>query len=146
MVLYKYCPKCYSLNISVDNVSGEHKCKQCNYTGPISQDSIDKINVMKRSKDVQRYAAANSSTKPTIEIKKNQIKEDPYNEDIDEIENLDLQNDKEEIDDLESRQSNIMKRSAQPEPETTSGLKPKSGLSLKERLKAKGGGKDWDIL
>jgi hypothetical protein len=39
-----------------------------------------------------------------------------------------------------------MKRSAQPEPETTSGLKPKSGLSLKERLKAKGGGKDWDLL
>ena len=145
MVLYKYCPKCYSLNISVDNVSGGHKCKQCNYTGAISQDSIDKINIMKRSKDVQRYAAANSSTKPTMTVK-TQIKEDPYNEDIDEIENLDLQNDKEEIDDLESRQSNIMKRSAQSELETNTGLKPKSGLSLKERLKAKGGGKDWDLL
>lgn len=153
MVLYKYCPKCYSLNIGMDQGTGGHKCRQCGYSGPVSQDSIDKINIMKKSRDGQRYAAATSSTRPTLntsgkdaEIVRNK-KEDPYNDEIDEIEisSSYSESDDEEIDDLESKQSNIMKRSMQPALQMH-GLSKKDKRSVKERLKDKGAGKDWDIL
>lgn len=154
MVLYKYCPKCYSLNIGMDQSSGGHKCRQCGYSGPVSQDSIDKINIMKKSRDVQRYAAATSNTRPTLssggrdtEIVRSK-KEDPYNDDIDEIEISDSGNyddEPEETDDLESKQSNIMKRSSQPAIQPMHGIKAKDPRSLKEKLKDKGG-KDWDLL
>lgn len=157
MVLYKYCPKCYSLNVGMDQSTGGHKCRQCGYSGPVNQDSIDRINVMKKSKDGQKYAAATSSTRPTLnsggrdtEIIRNK-KEDPYNDDIDEIEILDSGNyddeEPDEMDELESKQSNIMKRSSQPAnlPRPMHGLANKDGKSVKERLKDKGG-KDWDLL
>ena len=156
MVLYKYCPKCYSLNIAADP-SGGHKCRQCSYTGPVSQDSIDKINIMKKSRDGQRYAAATSGTRPTLrstgrdtEIVRSR-KEDPYNDEIDSIEISDSGNydddEPNEMDELESKQSNIMKRSSQPTnlPRPMHGLANKDGRSLKERLKDKGG-KDWDLV
>ena len=155
MVLYKYCPKCYSLNVGMDQSIGGYKCRQCGYSGPMNQDSIDKINVMKKSKDVQRYAAATSSTRPTLNsggrdteiIRK---KEDPYNDDIDTIEISDSGNyddeEPEETDNLESRQSNIMKKRAMPADNLPMHrLSHKDSRSVKERLKEKGG-KDGDLL
>lgn len=156
MVLYKYCPKCYSLNIGMDSASGGQKCRQCGFSGMMPQDSIDKINVMKRSKDGQRYAAATSSAKPSLRaggpgndcevIRK---RDDPYNDDIEEIEITEKEyiddDDDKDVDDLESRQSNIMKRSSQQPIPQRHGLSPKSNLSAKERLKEKGG-KDWDLV
>ncbi|MFA5746240.1 MAG: hypothetical protein WCX82_00090 [archaeon] len=157
MVLYKYCPKCYSLNIAMDQSTGGHKCRQCGYSGMMNQDSIDKINIMKKSKDGQRYAAATSDTRPTMrtggagrdcEIVRKKV--DPYNDDIEEIDSPqanDIEDDDEETDleKLESKQSNIMKRSSQPMPRPMHGLSSKDGRSLKERLKDKGG-KDWDLV
>jgi|GEM_PF-2008722 len=157
MVLYKYCSRCYSLNIGKDSNSNNQKCMQCGNIGIMPQDSIDKINVMKKSKDVQKYAAATSGARPTLRtggpgndcevIRK---KDDPYNDDIDEIEipksgdNFEDDNEEQEGE-LESRQSNIMKRSSQQPVPERHGLASKDGRSLKERLKEKGG-KDWDLL
>jgi hypothetical protein len=156
MVLYKYCSRCYSLNISRDPNSNNQKCMQCGNIGIMPQDSIDKINVMKKSKDGQRYAAASQSARPlrtgspANDCEVIRKKDDPYNDDIEEIEipksgdNFEDDNEEQE-DELESRQSNIMKRSSQQPTPERHGLSPKSNLSAKERLKEKGG-KDWDLL
>ncbi len=156
MVLYKYCPRCYSLNVGLDSASGSQKCRQCGYIGAMSQDSIDKINVMKKSKDSQRYAAATSSAKPTLKAAGPESdcevirKDDPYNDDIEKIEVAEkeymAEEDDKDIDDLEARQSNIMKRSAQQPIPQRHGISPKNTLSAKERLKGKSDGKDWDLL
>lgn len=156
MVLYKYCPKCYSLNIGMDHATGGQKCRQCGYLGVMSQDSIDKINHMKRSKDSQRYAAAaTGSARPIIKSAgpENDCeiirKDDPYNDDIEKIEVADKQypeDEKDDVADLEARQSNLMKKSAQQPIPQMHGMRHKSGLTAKERLKGKSDGKDWDLL
>lgn len=160
MVLYKYCPKCYSLNVGMDHATGGQKCRQCGYVGAMSQDSIDKINVMKKSKDSQRYAAATSSAssaRPTLKSvgPENDCeiirKDDPYNDEIEKIEVADKQHvdedDKVDVDNLEARQSNLMKRTAtQQSMPQMHGMRHKSGLTAKERLKGKSDGKDWDLL
>lgn len=74
MVLYKFCPKCYSLNVGIDKNSGNYKCNQCGYIGPINQDSIDRINALKKAKDGQKQAAAMTVTNPiNTETKEKQI-------------------------------------------------------------------------
>ncbi len=49
MVLYKYCPACYSLSIMFDAASGNYICTMCGRIGDIKSDSIDRINEMKKS-------------------------------------------------------------------------------------------------
>jgi len=158
MVLYKYCPKCYSLNVGVEPGTMNHKCRQCSFVGIMSQDSIDKINVMKKSKDIQRSAAAYQGSRtnlrtggPGNDCEVIRKRDDPFNDEIESIEtpqgnykDEDFEDGPEE-NDLESRQSNIMKKRAIQEPVQRHGLSPKSNLSTKERLKAKGG-KDWDLV
>lgn len=56
MVLYKYCPKCYSLNVTANKIDGDYKCTLCGYVGEIKQDSIEKINMFKKSRDIQKQA------------------------------------------------------------------------------------------
>ena len=47
-MLYKYCPKCFSINIKFDSNINEHICNTCGYKGEIKKDSIDKINLYKK--------------------------------------------------------------------------------------------------
>jgi len=49
MVLYKYCPACYSLNVRLDVASGNYKCSMCGRSGDVKSDSIDRINEMKKT-------------------------------------------------------------------------------------------------
>ncbi len=157
MVLYKYCPKCYSLNVVIEPGTMNHKCKQCGFVGVIAQDSIDKINVMKKSKDTQRSSASYQGSISNLRtgslgndcevmIKK----DDPFNDEIEAIDapqgNYSDKDFEDKEDKLESRQSNIMKKRAAPANNLPSyGLSKKDNRSVKERLKERGG-KDWGLL
>lgn len=47
-MLYKYCPECYSLNLSYKREIKQHKCNACGYQGPVKEDSVDKINSQRK--------------------------------------------------------------------------------------------------
>lgn len=47
-MLYKYCPKCFSINVKFDSSINNHKCNTCGYEGEMKSDSIDKINLYKK--------------------------------------------------------------------------------------------------
>ena len=69
MVLYKYCPACFSLDIKYDPVSGDHKCLKCNYVGTIKQDAIDVINEMRKERRPggASFVESNSAPKPKFD-------------------------------------------------------------------------------
>ena len=64
MVMYKYCPACFSLDLKFDPASGDHKCLKCNYVGIAKQDAIDVINEMRKSKKVGGANFVESSATP----------------------------------------------------------------------------------
>ena len=65
MVLYKYCPACYSLNIRLDAASGNYKCSMCGRSGDAKSDSIDRINEMKKTSKPggAKFVESNSAPK-----------------------------------------------------------------------------------
>jgi hypothetical protein len=46
-MLYKYCPDCASISLQRKS-SSEYKCLNCNYIGEVKEDSIDKINTLRK--------------------------------------------------------------------------------------------------
>jgi transcription initiation factor TFIIIB Brf1 subunit/transcription initiation factor TFIIB len=49
-MLYNYCPNCYSLNVGYKPETRQHKCNSCGFIGTCKQDSIDKINELRKGK------------------------------------------------------------------------------------------------
>ncbi|MDD3178600.1 MAG: hypothetical protein PHR26_03725 [Candidatus ainarchaeum sp.] len=47
-MLYKYCPECYSLNLNYKKETKKYICNVCGYSGNIKEDSIDKINSLRK--------------------------------------------------------------------------------------------------
>ena len=47
-MLYKYCPDCASISLQRKS-SLEYKCLNCNYVGEVKEDSIDKINMLRKA-------------------------------------------------------------------------------------------------
>ena len=193
MVMYKYCPRCCSLDVIKENTSENYRCRSCNYVGSINTDSIDQINALrvkvKGGVNYSNYASAPSMQKNTSPIQKSMSsaskgiegrdyeilgkkKEDTYNSEIPEIdkggEDIDISKEQDDINNTkESENVNIPKEqeninvSKESEVEEIKkeipfksednalpphGLRPKETKSLKERLREKGAGKDWDIL
>jgi hypothetical protein len=211
MVLYKYCPRCCSLDVIKENNSENYRCRSCNYVGQVNSDSIDQINALrvkvKGGINYSNYTPATSmqkntpqptpkpisSTQPGVEGRDYEIirKKEP----VLETENLDVADNKtsenlenssnskestSEISKLETtevteersafEQKVVSEKRTLPEENLASvpvepkkeikdnpfksddsalpphGLRPKETKSLKERLREKGAGKDWDLL
>jgi uncharacterized Zn finger protein (UPF0148 family) len=47
-MLHKYCPKCASLRLSHINGTLEYKCGSCDFVGEVKEDSIEKINTLRK--------------------------------------------------------------------------------------------------
>lgn len=75
-MLHKYCPNCASLRINPLNDGAEYKCGCCDYQGEVKEDSIEKINDIKKilqNNNNENNFIENINTKE--EIEKTNIKE-----------------------------------------------------------------------
>lgn len=211
MVLYKYCPRCCSLDVIKENDSENYRCRSCNYVGQVNSDSIDQINALrvkvKGGINYSNYTPAPSmqkntpqptprpmsSTQPGVEGRDYEIirKKEPVLEtansdtaDNKTSENLvnsskseesTFETSKPEITEVTEKisaseekavpeertlpEENLASVPVEPKKEIKDnpfkaddsvlpphGLRPKEKKSLKERLREKGAGKDWDIV
>ncbi len=72
-MLHKYCPSCASLRVTPLNGGREHKCGYCDYQGEVKEDSIEKINDIK--KIIQNKSS--ESDYSTYPLNNNDIQEKP---------------------------------------------------------------------
>lgn len=158
MVMYKYCPRCCSLDVIKEMDSNSYKCRGCNYVGPVNMDSIDRINslrikvkgginynppVQQSQKTTPSNPSRSTSSTSGVAGKDYEIlrkKDDVFSSEIPVIDKggEDIEIDPEPEEDLTPKATTGVL--------PVHGLRPKETKSLKERLREKGAGKDWDIV
>lgn len=133
-MLYNYCPNCYSLNVGYKPETRQHKCNSCGFLGTCRQDSIGKINELRKGKTLTSQTSA--KTKEREEFNLN-LDDDNFG--LDSIEDYD--------DEKKPTTSNIPRYSSKERPSQKSA---NADIGADQRVKKKFGDKsvnsDWELL
>ena len=139
-MLYNYCPNCFSLNIIYKPENRLHKCNACGFIGNCKQDSIDKINDLRKG-----------TTKNTYQEKTETIVKETFTLDDDfGIESIDEDQSFKDSNDNKIEEKNLNNAMQFSNKERPSQRSSNADISPDERVKKRFGDKiknnDWELV